>query len=549
MTKMFKSFFALLLAISLVACANQPANEPEPEKEEEVVEEETTEEETQEETVETALAHYEIYNRTGEKLNGLYLYEVGASDKGKNYSEDLHGNHATIDLGELTKDKVFVLEYETESGRVGKFETLHVEEAPITLLSEDAMTGATQIAFAIPEEPAKYALYNATGEKVTDLYVYENGSSDKGTNYAGEGMENETSVNVDLGNLTVDKKFTVEYTTEGGRTDTFDTLSVEVAPITLLAEDDMTGATKISFSKPEWAPTELNAYFGVKYGAAHGTKCFSTAAVAVAEDGTILDAFLDEYQYMNAEGNTGVPNSDAAEGFAANYAEGKVLGSKKVNHESYSAHMAEAAGATQDIKDSYEAIEAFVKGKKVDELASVDEVTGSTLADTASYVAFIVETAKEALNGKSYTVSSYDNLDVVQQDAAAHGDKCFTYVANLMDGETIVATYIDEFQYTDAATEGIEPVPNGTDTENFASGNAEGKVLISKKVNNEYYSASMAEKAGATQEIKASYEAIEAALAGKTLTDSSAIDEVTGSTLADTANYIKAVLDTAVNHK
>ena len=28
-----------MLAISLVACANQPANEPEPEKEEEVVEE------------------------------------------------------------------------------------------------------------------------------------------------------------------------------------------------------------------------------------------------------------------------------------------------------------------------------------------------------------------------------------------------------------------------------------------------------------------------------------------------------------------------------
>ncbi len=545
MTKFLKGVLATALAFSLVACANTPAEEPEPEVEEEEVVEEEVEEE-----VELATAVYDIYNRTGETVTDLYVYEVGSSDKGTNYAEDMHGNHTTVDFGEIEADKVFVLEYTTESGRVGKFETLHVEEAPITLLSEDAMTGATQIAFALPEEPARYTFYNATGEKVTDLYVFENGESDKGTNYAQDGMENETRKVVSFGKLPVNKAFTVEYTTESGRVGTFDTLHVEVAPISLLAEDDMTGATQIAFKRPDWAANDTDVYFGAKYDAAHGTKCFSTAAVAVTADGVIVDAFLDEYQYMAADGNEGVPNSDATEdGFAANYAEGKVLGSKKVNHTAYSAHMAEAGGATQDIKDSYEAIEEFVKGKSLDELEGVDEVTGSTLADTASYVAFIVATAKEALNGNGYVVDGTDGLEIKESDYAAHGNKCFTFVANLVKGDTIVATYIDEFQYVDAAAEGIEPVPNGTDTENFAGGNNEGVVLISKKVNDDFYSGMMAEKAGATQNIKTSYEAIENYVAGKTVAELEGVDEVTGSTLADTANYIKAATYTATNSK
>ena len=44
---------------------------------------------------------------------------------------------------------------------------------------------------------------------------------------------------------------TLSFKTEGGYEAAFTTLSIEEAPITLLAADAMTGATPISFSKPE----------------------------------------------------------------------------------------------------------------------------------------------------------------------------------------------------------------------------------------------------------------------------------------------------------
>ena len=40
--------------------------------------------------------------------------------------------------------------FKTESGYEGSFATLHIEVAPIYLLSADGMTGATQISFRAP---------------------------------------------------------------------------------------------------------------------------------------------------------------------------------------------------------------------------------------------------------------------------------------------------------------------------------------------------------------------------------------------------------------
>lgn len=213
-------------------------------------EEEKAEDANEEPAVETAPAKYTLYNQTGENLTDVYLYENGSSDKGENLADRFHGASATIDLGELPTDKVFTLEYKTEGGREGKFDTLHVEEAPIQLLAEDAKTGATDIAFSVPENPAKYTLYNSTGEDVKELYIYPNGE-DKGTNHAGDGLANGANVEVDYGNVPQDTSYTVEFTTASGYKGKFDTLHVEEAPIELIAEDDMTGATQIRFSKPE----------------------------------------------------------------------------------------------------------------------------------------------------------------------------------------------------------------------------------------------------------------------------------------------------------
>ena len=74
-------------------------------------------------------------------------------------------------------------------------------------------------------------------------------------------------------------------------------------------------------------PVEGGIQIGQAYAAAHGTKCF-TEAVAVVKDDVILAAYLDDFQFTSTDaGVTAVPNSDSD--FAAGYAEGKVLMSKR----------------------------------------------------------------------------------------------------------------------------------------------------------------------------------------------------------------------------
>ena len=136
--------------------------------------------------------------------------------------------------------------------------------------------------------------------------------------------------------------------------------------------------------------------------AAHGTKCFAVLTVAMQGD-VIADAYIDEYQFMAAD-SIGVPNSDAD--FGQSFPEGKVLASKKVNAETYSASMAAKAGSTVSLTDNYAAIENFVTGKTIAEVEAafegktaaeaVDVVSGCTLVDTLGYVNGLVEAAKSA---------------------------------------------------------------------------------------------------------------------------------------------------------
>lgn len=136
--------------------------------------------------------------------------------------------------------------------------------------------------------------------------------------------------------------------------------------------------------------------------AAHGNKCFAVLTVAVQGD-TIVAAYIDEFQFMDAATAQGVPNSD--QGFGENYPEGKVLASKRVNNELYSANMANA-GSTVALADNYAAIEAFVTGKTIAELEAaiegktkeemVDAVSGATLVDTLGYLTGLLEAAKAA---------------------------------------------------------------------------------------------------------------------------------------------------------
>lgn len=80
------------------------------------------------------------------------------------------------------------------------------------------------------------------------------------------------------------------------------------------------------------------------YGAAHGDKCFSMAAVVTGGD-KIVSTYIDEYQFMDkTDSLVAVPNSD--KDFGNNYAPKKALASKMQNAALYSMNMKNAAGST-----------------------------------------------------------------------------------------------------------------------------------------------------------------------------------------------------------
>lgn len=312
-------------------------------------------------------------------------------------------------------------------------------------------------------------------------------------------------------------------------------------------------------TSPSTAETQAEAAAGheLKTGqvlnAAHGTKSFASATV-VLEDDIIVLAYLDEYQYLDSADAVGVPNS---ENFGDYVTDGYVLGSKRVNNESYSANMAKA-GSTVKIYDNYEAIQNFVRGKTIAELEALtaqeaekvtDAVSGATLTDTGGYIKTIIMAAENARENEAVSYQGeLADLAIHQLEGAAHGTKCFTLTTVVTDGTVVVSAYIDEFQYLagDTAT----GVPN---SENLTDYVAEGYVLGSKRVNAETYSTSMAQ-AGSTVAIDENYDLIQAYAAGKSIDELKALesktaeevlDAVSSATLADTANYIKEVVRAA----
>ena len=118
--------------------------------------------------------------------------------------------------------------------------------------SSEAASSEAASSEAAEPTTAEYTVYNTTGSKVTDLYLYEVGAEDKGDNLAGEGLADGENVVLTLPeDADQSAKYVLEFTTEDGTTQSFDTLSYEVAPISLLSADAAAGATPIAFSAPE----------------------------------------------------------------------------------------------------------------------------------------------------------------------------------------------------------------------------------------------------------------------------------------------------------
>ena len=130
----------------------------------------------------------------------------------------------------------------------------------------DAVTGATTAdtwgylkgilaaAKAAKSATGTYTFYNKTGETITELYLINNLTGIQGPNYAGSGFAPDAKYvitrTVSAEAVEAGYSMTVSFKTESGYEAKFETLHIETAPITLLAQDALTGATPISFQAP-----------------------------------------------------------------------------------------------------------------------------------------------------------------------------------------------------------------------------------------------------------------------------------------------------------
>lgn len=360
-----------------------------------------------------------------------------------------------------------------------------------------------------------------------------------------------------------------------GSNETEATTAAETEATTAAETTEATSETETE-EAPTTGPIEIR--IGQAEGAAHGTDCFAVATAVVDADDTIVAAFLDEYQFLDAQ-QEGVPNSEAFIE-AGSVAEGLVLGSKRKNDIYYSGYM-QSAGATMMIAENFDEIQSFAVGKTIAELEELagksseevlDAVSSATLTDTPGYLGVIAEAAKAAKGNPSVSYEGdRDALLLNVEEFAAHGDKCFTLAAALTDGETVLLSYLDEFQFLDGEQEGV---PN---SEGFTEAGSilDGKVLASKRTNNAYYSESM-KGAGATMEIAANFDAIQEFVNGKTFMEleelvsknygveeeetaedeesgsdartaleeeEEEVDAISGATLADKWGYVAAILN------
>ena len=118
-----------------------------------------------------------------------------------------------------------------------------------------SVAASSEAASSEVAESAEYTVYNTTGSTVSELYLYEAGSEDKGENLAGEaGLADGENV-VITRDVEADKQgdmtYVLEFTTEDGSTQSFETLHYETTPLSLRSVDAAAGATPIAFAAPE----------------------------------------------------------------------------------------------------------------------------------------------------------------------------------------------------------------------------------------------------------------------------------------------------------
>ncbi len=206
-------------------------------------------------------------DNTAERALGSYMPE-GMVLASKRVNSDMY----SLNMQRAGSTNQIAVNYDSiEKFAVGK--TIAELEAALEGYTEenkaefiDAVTGATTTdtlnyakgilaaAKAAKGATGTYTFYNKTGETVTELYLIDNLTGEQGPNYAGAGLAADAAYTVTR-TVSAEEKdagysMTVSFKTESGYEAQYPTLHIEVAPITLLAADALTGATPISFFAP-----------------------------------------------------------------------------------------------------------------------------------------------------------------------------------------------------------------------------------------------------------------------------------------------------------
>lgn len=197
----------------------------------------------------------------------------------------------------------------------------------------------------------------------------------------------------------------------------------------------------------------------------------------------------------------------------------------------------------------------------------IDGVSGATVTSTAvknaASAALGLETEEEEVEEEEAEEEEDEEETAEKVDApegsiqigaaygAPHGTQAFAVAIVAVQDGTIIGTYVDEFQFVSTEYD-VVGVPNSDS--DFAESFAEDMILISKRVNTEFYSSVMAANAGSTIAYDENMDAVQDYITGLSIdetlelaADENAVDAISGATLADTANYAALIAEAADN--
>ena len=141
-------------------------------------------------------AQYTIYNQTGEKVTEIKFTRNDTGEVALDEKSGLADGASTvlkIKKDSTVTDKTsFTFSFTTEGGYTAEYKTLGFEVAPMTLIAEDAKSGATPFKFEAPAEGASTEA-STEAEKTAEAKTTEKATEAKATEKATEKVTEKTT--------------------------------------------------------------------------------------------------------------------------------------------------------------------------------------------------------------------------------------------------------------------------------------------------------------------------------------------------------------------